>query len=308
MTWESAYHAPVLAHEVVDLLGSARHVLDGTLGGGGHAAALLERGVRVSALDRDPRAVAEASERLAPHLRAGTLRIASGNYADPDDVAAVAGERFDGILLDLGVSSHQLDAEERGFTFRRGAPLDMRMGPDAPRDAATLLNTASHEELARILAEFGDEPRARRLAAEIVRRRATAPFTTSDDLVGAIRAVRGPSAGPADFARIFQALRIAVNDELAGLARALPALRDRLAPGGTMVVISYHSGEDRLVKHAFQEWSRSCICPPRQPVCTCRGRPLGTTLTRKPVLAGAAETAGNPRARSAHLRAWRSAA
>lgn len=307
MPWESAYHAPVLAREVVELLGTARHVLDGTLGGGGHAAALLERGVRVTAIDRDPAAVAGASDRLRRYIERGELRVFEGNFADVDELPGLADTRFDGILLDLGVSSHQFDEEGRGFTFRRGAPLDMRMGADASETAADFLNTSTEEELARVLRDYGDEPRARRMASEIGRRRRQSRFATSDDLVGAIRAVLGASAGPSEFARIFQAVRIAVNDELAGLERALPVLRDRLAPGGVLAVISYHSGEDRLVKHAFQDWSRACICPPRQPVCTCRGRPLGTTLTRKPVSATEAEIAVNPRARSAHLRAWRSA-
>jgi len=308
MPWESAYHAPVLAREVVELLGTAQHVLDGTLGGGGHAAALLERGVRVTALDRDPAAVANASDRLRPYLERGALRVLEGNFADVDELPPLAGETFDGILLDLGVSSHQVDEAARGFTFRRGAPLDMRMGTDAGQTAADFLNKASEEDLARALRDYADEPRARRMASEIVRRRRQSRFATSDDLVGAIRAVLGAGAGPSDFARIFQGIRIVVNDELSVLERALPLLRDRLAPGGTLAVIAYHSGEDRLVKHAFQEWSRSCICPPRQPVCTCRGRPLGTTLTRKPVSASEAEVAANPRARSAHLRAWRSVA
>lgn len=308
MPWESAYHAPVLAREVVELLGTARHVLDGTLGGGGHAAALLERGVRVTGIDRDPAALASASERLRPYIERGALRVVEGNFADADELPGLAGERYDGILLDLGVSSHQVDEEGRGFTFRRGAPLDMRMGADASQSAAEFLSTASEDTLARVLKEYGDEPRARRMASEIARRRRQARFATADDLVGVIRAVLGAAAGPSEFARIFQAVRIAVNDELAGLERALPMLRDRLTPGGVLAVISYHSGEDRLVKHAFQEWSRACICPPRQPVCTCRGQPLGTTVTRKPVSASEAETAANPRARSARLRAWRSAA
>lgn len=308
MPWESAYHAPVLAREVVELLGDARHVLDGTLGGGGHTAALLDRGVRVTAIDRDPAAIASATQRLRPHVEGGALRVVEGNFSGVNDLPDVAGERFDGVLLDLGVSSHQIDAEERGFTFRRGAPLDMRMGDDAVQSAAGFLNDASQEELVAVLRQHADEPRAHRLAGEIVRRRRNARFATSDDLVGAIRAVLGASAGPADFARIFQAIRIAVNDEIAGLERALPMLRDLLAPGGVVAVIAYHSGEDRVVKHAFQEWSRSCVCPSRQPICTCRGRALGTTLTRKPVSANEEEIAANPRARSAHLRAWRSAA
>jgi 16S rRNA (cytosine1402-N4)-methyltransferase len=308
MPWESAYHAPVLAREVVELLGNARHVLDGTLGGGGHAAALLDRGIRVTAIDRDPKAIATATERLRPHIDHGTLRVLEGNFADIDQLPEIAGERFDGVLLDLGVSSHQFDAEERGFTFRRGAPLDMRMGSDAERTAADFLNDVSQDDLTAMLRQYADEPRSHRMAGEIVRRRRNTRFATSDDLVGAIRAVLGPSAGPAEFARIFQAIRIAVNDEIPGLERGLPALRAVLAPGGIMAVIAYHSGEDRVVKHAFQEWSRSCICPPRQPVCNCRGRALGTTLTRKPMSAQDDEIAANPRARSAHLRAWRSAA
>jgi 16S rRNA (cytosine1402-N4)-methyltransferase len=156
-----------------------------------------------------------------------------------------------------------------------------------------------------MLKEYGDEPRARRLADEIVERRAQAPFTTSDDFVNVIRRVLGPRSGPGDFARLFQAVRIAVNDELPGLARALPAMRESLVPGGTLAVISYHSGEDRLVKHLFREWATVCTCPPVQPICTCRGRALGRLTPRKPMLAGANELATNPRARSARLRAFK---
>lgn len=308
MNWDSAYHAPVLAREVVDLLGHARHVLDGTLGGGGHTAALLERGVRVTAVDRDPAALTVATERLAPYLADGRLRVIQANYADVADHEEIEAGAFDGILLDLGVSSRQLDDESRGFTFRRGAQLDMRMGDDAPMSAAEWLNDSDRDELKRAFAEYADEPRAGRLASEIVRRRGNAPFATSDDLVGAIRAVLGATAGPSDFARLFQGVRIAVNGELEGLARALPALRDLLAPAGTYAVIAYHSGEDRLVKHAFQDWSRACICPPKQPMCTCGGKALGSLVQRRPILAKNDEVAANPRARSAHLRAWRSAA
>lgn len=308
MTWDSAYHAPVLAREVLELLGNARSVLDGTLGGGGHTAALLQHGVRVTAVDRDPQAISEAAGRLADWITAGQLEILQANYADVDTLPALDGRAFDGILLDLGVSSHQLDDESRGFSFRRGAPLDMRMGEDAERTAAEFLNGESADELARVFREYGDEPRARRLAAEVVRRRSTHPFTTSDDLVGAIRGVLGASSGPPDFARLFQAVRIAVNAELERLGPALETLRQRLVPGGVLAVITYHSGEDRIVKHAFQEWSRACVCPPRQPMCTCRGHALGAMVTRKSVIAGAEEVAVNPRARSARLRAWRRAA
>jgi 16S rRNA (cytosine1402-N4)-methyltransferase len=182
------------------------------------------------------------------------------------------------------------------------------MGRDASRDAATLLNEEDESTLATIFKDYGDEARGARLAREIVRRRETKRLESSDDLVGAIRAVLGPRSGAPEFARLFQAIRIAVNHELTGLTRALPLLRDRLVPGGTVVVISYHSGEDRIVKNAFRDWSASCICPPKQPVCTCRGRPLGTTVTRRAVTASEEEVAENPRARSARLRAWRSVA
>ena len=306
-TFDTAYHAPVLAGEVVNLLGSAKSVLDGTLGGGGHSAALLESGVRhVTGVDRDPEALATARARLEPFEREGRFRAALANYADVTETEELRRERFDGVLLDLGISSRQIDAAERGFTFREGAPLDMRMHSEGGGEtAADLLNSVDEHRLTQILKEFGDEPRAGRLAREIVRRRATARFATSDDLVRAIRGALGPRTGPADFARLFQAVRIAVNDELEGLARALPALRDRLDPGGTVAVITYHSGEDRIVKHAFREWSADCVCPPKQPVCTCRGHALGETLTRRAVTPTEAEIARNPRSRSAKLRAWR---
>jgi 16S rRNA (cytosine1402-N4)-methyltransferase len=303
--WSSAYHAPVLAGEVLSFVGDARTAVDGTLGGGGHTLAMLEHGVnQVVGIDRDPRAIEAARDRLAPYENAGRFRFVRGNYADAETLGQLGDGMFDAILLDLGVSSRQLDAEDRGFTFREGAPLDMRMDPDAPEDAAAWLNEADEREIGTVLREYADEPKAHRMAREIVRRRDTRPFETSDDLVGAIRAVLGPRSGPADFARIFQAVRIAVNGELTGLADALPALRDRLAAGGRLIVIAYHSGEDRIVKHAFRDWSTDCICPPKQPMCTCRGRALGETLTRKSIVATDEETSQNPRARSARLRVW----
>lgn len=305
--WDSSYHAPVLVREVARLLEGASPVLDCTLGGGGHSAALLDAGAEVVGVDRDPEALAAARARLAAFATAGRFRSHLANYARLDLVDALAGVRFAGILLDLGISSHQIDSAERGFTFREGAPLDMRMGDDAPGSAADFLNGAEERELARVFREYADEPRAARLAREVAHRRTHAPLATSDDLVRAIRGALGPRSGPGDFARVFQGVRIAVNDELVGLAGALPALRDRLVPGGTLAVISYHSGEDRLVKHAFREWSAGCVCPPEVLRCSCRGEPLGETLTRKAVAATAAETAHNPRARSARLRAWRSA-
>jgi 16S rRNA (cytosine1402-N4)-methyltransferase len=298
----------VLASAVTELLRNAEQVLDCTLGGGGHALALLEAGVkRVVGVDRDPNALAAATTRLHAYAAEGRFTSVQSNYADVTDSSSLQGILFDGILLDLGVSSHQVDDDDRGFTFRPGARLDMRMGSDAGTDAASLLNTEAESVLTRIFKTFGDEPRGARLAHEIVRRRSTRPFETSDDLVGAIRAVLGPRSGAGDFARLFQAVRIAVNDELPGLERALPKLRDRLSPGGILAVIAYHSGEDRIVKQALRSWSAACICPPKQPTCTCRGKPLGTTLTRRALTASQDEVLHNPRARSARLRAWRSA-
>jgi 16S rRNA (cytosine1402-N4)-methyltransferase len=180
----------------------------------------------------------------------------------------------------------------------------MRMGDSGMR-ADEWLNEATDAELVRAFREFGDEPKARRLARTVIHRRGNRPFVTSDDLVGAIRAALGPRSGAPDFARLFQAVRIAVNDEIDQLAAALPALRDRLDPGGVLVVIAYHSGEDRVVKRAFQDWSRACVCPPRHPFCTCGGIALGTMLTRKSITASETELAENSRARSARLRAWR---
>ena len=303
----TAFHTPVLVHEVVRLFQDAKTVLDGTVGGGGHTAALLDAGIpRVTGIDRDPDALASARARLAVFERAGRFRPLAANYADAP--TALPGASFDGILLDLGVSSHQFDASDRGFTFREGAALDMRMERDADvPTAADILNAEDERALAGIFKAYGDEPRAGRLAREIVRRRATEPFATSDHLVRAIRGALGKRTGPADFARLFQALRIAVNDEAEGLRRALPALRDVLTPGGVLAVITYHSGEDRVVKHVFRDWTAGCVCPPRQPVCTCGRTPLGETLIRRAVTPSADETASNPRARSAKLRAWRKA-
>ena len=303
-----AYHIPVLAAEVAALLAEARTVLDGTLGGGGHSQLLLSQGASVVAIDRDPRAIAEASAKLAEYERAGTFRPFLGNFAEIDSIDALRGACFDGVLLDLGVSSRQLDDQARGFSFREGAPLDMRMGDDARQSAAELLNDAPDQQLMQLFREYADERKAPRLAREIVKRRATVPFATSDHLVNAIRGALGPRSGPADFARIFQAIRIEVNDELGSLERALPALRDRLTPGGIIVVIAYHSGEDRVVKHAFRDWSNPCTCPPRQPICVCGAVALGESVYRKAVTAGERELATNPRSRSARLRAWRRAA
>jgi len=283
-----------------------KRAVDATLGGGGHAALLLGLGARVLGIDRDPEALAAARERLG----ANGIEYLEASFAAPAALAAIQSFQPDRILLDLGVSSHQIDSAERGFTFRPGAPLDMRMGGPglgargkglAARD---VLNSWPEERLAQAFGDYGDERRARSLAREVIRRRLREPFLLSDDFVNAIRAVLGPRSGPPDFARLFQALRIAVNEELESLEHALPALRDALVPAGRLGVITYHSGEDRIVKHAFREWGRECICPPRQPICTCRGRALGRVLTKKPIAPADDEVSANPRARSARFRAF----
>jgi 16S rRNA (cytosine1402-N4)-methyltransferase len=296
----TARHEPVLADAVARLAAGCARAVDATVGSAGHAARLAEAGAELLAADRDP----DALERARGRLGSEGVEWVQGSFGSEAVLGAVSRFRPDFVLLDLGVSSEQLDSDSRGFSFRSGVPLDMRMEASGAT-AADLLNREPEAELAHLFAAFGDEPQARRLASELVRRRHRHPFAVSDDLVNAIRAVKGPRAGPPVFARLFQAVRIALNHELDELAAALPALRDALLPGGRLAVISYHSGEDRIVKHCFKEWARSCVCPPRQPVCTCRGRPLGSVDPRKPILPSEDEIAANPRARSAKLRGFR---
>ena len=297
------YHVPVLGAAVRAWASGGTRAVDATLGGGGHAAILRGLGARVLGIDRDPDAIAAAQTRLGTE----GVEYLAASFAAPAALAAIREFHPDRILLDLGVSSHQIDTPERGFTFRPGAPLDMRMGGRGIT-ARDVLNTWPAERLGAVFTDYADQRRGRALAKEIIRRRLSAPFAISDDFVNAIRAVLGPRSGPPDFARLFQALRIAVNEELETLAAALPAFRDALVPGGRMGVITYHSGDDRIVKHAFREWGRECICPPRQPICTCRGRALGRVLTKKPVSASPDEIASNPRARSAQFRVFETAA
>ncbi|MFH1762778.1 MAG: 16S rRNA (cytosine(1402)-N(4))-methyltransferase RsmH [Gemmatimonadota bacterium] len=305
------FHDPVMVEEVLEVLEAAQGgtILDGTLGGGGHAEAMLTRWpqCRVLGVDRDPDALETAKHRLEPFV--DRLRILNMRFDQAMDDAKVRKEGLDGALLDLGVSSFQLDADQRGFAFRRGLPLDMRMGGEGSGDsAADLLNRESELELVRVFREYGEEPRAKRLAREVVRRRVDRPFKTSDDLVAALARALGRGPSPRDMARVFQAVRILVNQELPALGRALPRIRDALTPGGVLAVISYHSLEDRMVKVAFREWSRDCVCPPGLPVCVCDERAQGVPLFRKPRRPRAEEVDRNPRARSALLRAWRKAA
>jgi 16S rRNA (cytosine1402-N4)-methyltransferase len=304
------FHEPVMVREVLDALEGAASgvILDGTLGGGGHTEAMLVTWpeCRVLGVDRDPEALKATAERLAPF--SSRVRFLNMRFDRVVTDAHTSQEGLNGALLDLGVSSWQLDQDHRGFAFRRGVDLDMRMeGAGQERTAADFLNHEPEEELARVFRDYGEEPKARRLAREVVRRREDRPFRNSDDLVAALGRTLNRSPGPKDIARIFQALRIAVNDELEALDRALPGIRDLLHPGGVLAVIAYHSLEDRIVKGAFREWSRECVCPPGIPLCVCRGRALGSLLFKGPMRPSAGEVGGNPRARSALLRAWRKA-
>ena len=307
---DSRYHEPVLSDAVVELLSPSgeRLYLDGTVGGGGHARRILEqcRACRILAVDRDPAALEEAGVTLAEYRDRVRFLHSRFDHA-PADIE-IRDRGLDGALLDLGVSAHQLDEEDRGFAFRRGVALDMRMDTTEGNDAALLLASASEDRLAEVFRDYGEEPRARRLAREILKRRESAPVETSDDLVAALSVTLRRSPSQQDKARIFQAVRIAVNEELESLQMGLPAIREALNDRGVLVVIAYHSLEDRVVKNAFREWSKTCICPPELPLCQCRGVPLGETLTRKPVRPDQDEIERNPRARSARLRAWRRAA
>jgi 16S rRNA (cytosine1402-N4)-methyltransferase len=306
------FHDPVMVEEVLEALEVARSgwILDGTLGGGGHAEAMLLRWpeCRVLGVDRDPEALKRATERLIPF--AERTRYLGMRFDLAMDDAKLKQDGLDGALLDLGVSSWQLNQDHRGFAFRRGVELDMRMGEGTASEgesAADLLNECPEEELSRIFWEYGEEPKSRKLARQIVHRRSDRPFRNSDDLVAALAGALGRAPGQSEKARVFQALRIAVNEELHSLTQALPLIRDALNPGGVMTVIAYHSLEDRIVKTAFREWSRSCVCPPGLPICVCRGEAYGSPVFKGPRRPTPAEVQKNPRARSALFRAWRKA-
>ena len=305
-------HHPVLLDECLTWLAPqpGQLVVDGTVGGGGHAAAILARigpEGRLIGLDRDPEALRAAAERLASFGDRARLEHASFRQL-PDVLAALGIEAVDGILLDLGVSSHQLDEPQRGFRFAEATaddtPLDMRMDPGSGDPASTLLMRATEEELGAWFRDYADLRGARRLARAIVAARRQAPLEKTADLLAVIRAAgigRGRRHNPATL--VFQALRIAVNDELGALADGLEGAIESLRPGGRLVVIAYHSAEDRIVKNCFRDAARGCTCPPRTPVCICGGRVRLRVLTRRPVQSGDAEIRENPRARSARLRA-----
>ena len=300
----SGYHLPVLLQPVLQALCVRPDGLyvDGTAGGGGHSFAIASElaGGHLYALDQDPDAIAVSGARLAD-LPATVIRT---NFAQMDVVLAERGvTKVDGILLDIGVSSHQLDDGARGFSFHEDAPLDMRMSQEGTT-AADLCNTMSEEQLADIFFRYGEEKFSRRIAAAIVREREHTPIETTLQLAELIKAAV-PAAARRDkhpARRVFQALRIEVNDELGCLSRALDTAFDMLDVGGRLAIITFHSLEDRMVKQRFAEWRQGCNCPPRAPVCTCGRTPAAELVTRKPVRASEQELLENPRSRSATLR------
>jgi len=302
---EAPFHQPVLVPEALEHLAvrPGGIYLDATVGEGGHALSILQASSpsgRVLGIDLDPRSLARAARRLAVY---GSRFIpVRGNYAHLADLARSNGlTQVDGILLDLGISSLHLEAEGYGFSFQKDEPLDMRYDPDAARTAAHIVNTYPQEELARLLFQYGEEPRARAIARAIVQGR---PLNSTRELADVVVATLGPSRSrrihPAT--RTFQALRIAVNQELDNLAAGLPAAIRLLAPAGKLVVISYHSLEDRLVKTTLARESARCICPPGLPACVCQHQPTVRVITRRIIRPTAEQVWSNPRSRSARMR------
>jgi 16S rRNA (cytosine1402-N4)-methyltransferase len=298
----------VLLREVIDLLAprDGGCYIDATVDGGGHAEALLIASGptgRLLGLDRDPTMLDRARSRLASY--GDRVRLVPSNFSLLARIARIHGfDPADGILFDLGISSLQIDDPSRGFSFQADAPLDLRLDPTQGPTAADLLATLSEHELARMLWQYGEEPRARAIARAIVRARERQPLGTARavaELVAKVSGYRGGRTHPAT--RTFQALRIAVNDELEALKAALPQAVELLAPGGRLVVISFHSLEDRIVKRFLRSEAHPCICPPRLPACVCGRQPRVRILTPRAIRPSADEVARNPRSRSAKLRA-----
>lgn len=302
-------HKSVLLQECIDALNIRPDgiYLDGTLGGAGHSSQIARRlteGGRLIGVDRDRTALAAAKERLAPY--ADRVTLVHSNFAEIDAILDSLGiPAVDGMLFDLGVSSPQLDDASRGFSYMADAPLDMRMDKDDALTAGEVVNTWPQGELRRILYDYGEERYAPQIAAAICRAREKAPVETTLELVDIIRSAMPAQAlrekqHPAK--RSFQAIRIAVNDELGAVSRMMQAAVGRLNPGGRLAVITFHSLEDRIVKSEMQQAARGCTCPPQFPVCVCGKKPLVKLVTRKPIVSGPAELEENPRARSAKLR------
>jgi 16S rRNA (cytosine1402-N4)-methyltransferase len=305
-------HRPVLLEEALEGLRvrPGGVYLDGTVGEAGHAREILARweGTRLVGIDKDPDALELASRALEPF--GARVRLSWGSFSDLGRVLDEADlAEVDGILFDLGVSSGQLEEPARGFSFLREGPLDMRMNPASQPSAAQAVNGWEEEELARVIREYGEERCARRVAAAIVREREREPILTTTRLAGIVSGAvgfrgKGHQGGIHPATRTFQALRIAVNQELGDLALALPAGLARLSPGGRMAVISFHSLEDRMVKQFFRAQQSPCTCPRDWPRCVCGRTSSGRVVTRRAVTAGKAEMAANPRARSARLRVF----
>ena len=301
-------HVSVLLHEAVDALNIRPDgiYVDGTLGRAGHSREIAKRLTtgRLIAIDRDYAALEAAPERLGPLTDKVTL--VHGNFADLGALLdGVGADKVDGMLFDLGVSSPQLDDETRGFSYLKDAPLDMRMDATASLTARDVVNQWPQEELKRILRDYGEERYAAQIAAKVVRRREEKPIETTLELADLIRSAMPAAAlrekqHPAK--RSFQAIRIAVNDELAAIPAMLDQALERLNAGGRLAVITFHSLEDRPVKAAMQSWAKGCTCPPDFPVCVCGNKPKAKLITRKPILPSEAELQDNPRARSAKLR------
>lgn len=305
----TAYHAPIMVEEVLSLLAPGRGgvYVDGTLGGGGHSEAilrLLPPGGRLYGIDRDAEAIAEASARLASF---DSFTAIKGNFFN---MRSLLGEKgvaaVDGILLDLGVSSHQINEASRGFSYHNEAPLDMRMDTTAPLSAYDVVNTYPVETLARILREYGEERYSFRIASAIVREREKEPIRTTTRLAEIVKYATPPDKryqGQHPARRAFQAVRIEVNSELAGLREALEDAMALLNPGGRLCVITFHSLEDFIAKDLFRTMEHPCTCPPKSPVCICGKTPVVRVLTRKPILPGPDELEANTRSHSAKLRA-----
>lgn len=296
-------HTPVLAERAAAFLlsGGGRLFVDGTIGTGGHAEAVLRmgaQGVSLIGVDRDPRALAEARSRLEPFV--SRVQLIEGNFRSIS--ALLGGTRCDGFLLDLGVSTLQLSDPARGFSYLADGPLVMSMGSDG-RSVKELLSTEEAERIAAILREYGEERRARAIARSIVKRRDAGAMETTFDLRDAVAAVAPPHRLYETLSRVFQALRIWANEELESLEEFLPQSVDLLGTGGRIVIISYHSLEDRMVKHFFRREERGCVCPADLPECRCGRAPRLSIITRRPLRPSESEVASNPRARSARLRA-----
>lgn len=297
-------HRPVLLNQSIEYLAvrPGRNFLDGTLGGGGHSRAILKKSSpdgKLVGLDRDPAALAAASENLREYGE--RVLFFEKNFSEMKEAASGAGIVIDGVLLDLGVSSPQIDKGERGFSFQSDGPLDMRMGR-SPVTAEKVVNEYGPEELKKIFFDYGQEKFSGKIVRAIVKARENDRITTTGRLAEIVKST-GPQMPTKTLSRIFQALRIEVNDELGSLKRGLQAAIDILNPGGRLVVLTYHSLEDSLVKDFFRRQENPCTCPKAIAYCVCGNKPSIKILTRKPVLPGEDEVRENPRARSAHLRA-----